>query len=170
MPAQRLRDALADGIVAADAPVPEGNVQPASLDLRLGGRAYALQCSFLPDRETSIEAKLEGLVLNEFDIGGGAVLERNRPYLIPLQERLRLPADLHARANPKSSTGRLDIFTRVISERNFRFDAVPAGYDGPLFLEVVSRSFAIRVHEGSSLNQIRIIQGDARCSDDEIVS
>jgi len=169
LPAQHLRKALEDGVIAAASTVPTENIQPASLDLRLGGRAYALQCSFLPDRETSIEAKLETLVLNEFDIAGGAVLERNRPYLIPLQERLRLPAELHARANPKSSTGRLDIFTRVISERNFRFDAIPAGYDGPLFLEVVSRSFAIRIHEGLSLNQIRLVMGDARCTDDEIV-
>jgi dCTP deaminase len=168
LPAQRLRDALANGVVAADAPVPEENVQPASLDLRLGGRALALQCSFLPDRETSIESKLEALVLNEFGIGGGAVLERNRPYLIPLQERLRLPPELHARANPKSSTGRLDVFTRVITDRNHRFDEIVAGYEGRMYLEVVPRSFAIRVETGLALNQLRLMVGDSRLNDAEL--
>jgi len=169
LPAQHLRRAIDDGSVAAASPIPDSNVQPASLDLRLGARAYALRCSFLPDRDSTIEDKLGDLVLNEFDIRNGAVLERNRPYLIPLQERLDLPVGLRARANPKSSTGRLDIFTRAISERNFRFDAVPTGYAGPLFLEVVSRSFAVRVHEGLTLNQIRLIEGDARCSDADIL-
>lgn len=170
LPAQHLRRAIDEGQLAADVPIPAENVQPASLDLRLGERAYALRCSFLPDSEATIEEKLGDLVLNEFDIGTGSVLERNRPYLIPLQERLALPETLRGRANPKSSTGRLDIFTRVISERNFRFDAIPAGYSGPLFLEVVSRSFAIRVHEGLALNQIRVVQGEARCNDAEILS
>ena len=170
LPAQHLREAIENGAIAAESPIPADNVQPASLDVRLGTRAYALRCSFLPDYESTIDEKLEDLVLNEFDIGDGAVLERNRPYLIPLQEQLELPEELRARANPKSSTGRLDIFTRAISERNFRFDTIPAGYSGPLYLEVVSRSFAIRVHAGLALNQLRLVQGEARCSDAEIMA
>jgi dCTP deaminase len=169
LPAQRIRRALDDGWIAAGPPVPQENVQPASLDLRLGAKAYALRCSFLPDDSTSIEEKLGELALNEFDIGRGAVLERNRPYLIPLVERLALPEDVRGRTNPKSSTGRLDVFTRVISEGNFRFDEIPAGYAGPLYLEVVSRSFAIRIEEGLTLNQLRLVAGDARCRDAEIV-
>lgn len=170
VPAQRLRQALDDGWIAAESPVPEANVQPASVDLRLGPKAYALRCSFLPDDRTTIESKLSELAISEFDVARGAVLERNRPYLIPLLERLALPDEVRGRANPKSSTGRLDVFTRVISEGNFRFDEIPAGYRGRLFLEVVSRSFAVRVEEGLTLNQLRLVVGDARCSDAEILA
>jgi dCTP deaminase len=170
LPAQRIRTAIEDGWIAADPPVPPENLQPASLDLRLGGKAYALRCSFLPDDTATIEEKLTDLAITEFDIGSGAVLERNRPYLIPLAERVALPVDVRGRTNPKSSTGRIDVFTRVISEGNFRFDEIPAGYEGPLFLEVVSRSFAIRVEGGLALNQLRLVAGDARCTDAEIVA
>jgi dCTP deaminase len=145
LPAQKIRQAIEDGWIGGDPPADD--IQPASLDLRLGAKAYALRCSFLPDDQVSIETKLEDLALTEFDIRHGAVLERNRPYLIPLAERVALPADVRGRTNPKSSTGRIDVFTRVISEGNFRFDEIPAGYEGPLFLEIVSRSFAIRVQE-----------------------
>ncbi|MBA3716966.1 MAG: 2'-deoxycytidine 5'-triphosphate deaminase [Actinobacteria bacterium] len=170
LPAQRIRQAIEDGWVAADPAVPAENVQPASLDLRLGVKAYALRCSFLPDDTVSIETKLGDLAITEFDIRAGAVLERNRPYLIPLTERVALPGDVRGRTNPKSSTGRIDVFTRVISEGNFRFDEIPAGYEGPLYLEVVSRSFAIRVQQGLTLNQLRLVSGDARCTDAEIVA
>ena len=168
LPAQKIRQAVEDGWIGGDPP--SENVQPASLDLRLGAKAYALRCSFLPDDQRSIESKLGDLAITEFDIRAGAVLERNRPYLIPLAERVALPGDVRGRTNPKSSTGRIDVFTRVISEGNFRFDEIPAGYAGPLFLEIVSRSFAIRVEEGLTLNQLRLVTGDARCSDVEIVA
>jgi dCTP deaminase len=170
LPAQGIRRAIDEGWIVADSGVPAANVQPASLDLRLGAKAYALRCSFLPDDVISIERKLDDLSLTEFDIAGGAVLERNRPYLIPLAERVALPDDVRGRTNPKSSTGRIDVFTRVISEGNFRFDEIPAGYEGPLFLEIFSRSFAIRVEEGLTLNQLRLVAGDARCSDAEILA
>src|SRR6202035_356077 len=98
----------------------------------------------------------------------GATLERDRPYLVPLIEELRLPAEIRAKTNPKSSTGRLDVFTRVITDRNHRFDEIAAGYHGKLYLEVVPRSFAIRVKHGLSLNQVRLIEGDARLSDREL--
>ena len=145
----------------------EANVQPASLDLTLGPKAYRLRCSFLPDAK-SVAEKLDEHSMGEFDLRDGAILERNRPYLIPLREGLALPADVRAKANPKSSTGRLDIFTRVITDHSFRFDEIGAGYDGPLYLEVVTRSFTVRVREGLSLNQLRLMVGPTRVTDAEI--
>jgi dCTP deaminase len=150
--------------------VPEANVQPASLDLRLGEVAHRLRCSFLPEGGATVEEKLDGLTLESIDLGGGTVLERNRPYLIPLLEELALPPDVRGKANPKSSTGRLDVFTRVITDHGSRFDDIRAGYRGRMYLEVVTRSFAIRVEPGLSLNQLRLSRGDARCADAEIVA
>lgn len=157
--ADRVHDRLHDGLHA--------RVQPASLDLTLGPTAHRLRCSFLPDAKT-VEDKLAEHTMGEFDLRGGAILERNRPYLIPLQETLSLPPGLRAKANPKSSTGRLDIFTRVITDHSYRFDEIGAGYAGRLYLEVVTRSFTIRVTEGLALNQLRLMSGPARVGDGEI--
>ena len=126
LPSRWLRLAVQEEIILCEEMVPEQNFQPASLDLRLGDRAYVLQCSFLPYAGT-VEAKLPELAMAEVDIRNGAILERNRPYLIPLQEKLRLPQGISARTNPKSSTGRLDIFTRVITDGSSRFDDIPDG-------------------------------------------
>ena len=111
-------------------------------------------------------AEDRGLAFEKIDLRDGATLERDRPYLVPLIEQLRLPAEIRAKANPKSSTGRLDVFTRVLTDRNHRFDEIAAGYRGKLYLEIVPRSFAIRVKTGLALNQVRLISGDARLSDD----
>jgi dCTP deaminase len=143
-------------------------IQPASIDLRLGDVAWALRCSFLPDVESTVEEKMEGLAFQRIDLRDGAVLERDRPYLVPLIEELALPDDVRAKANPKSSTGRLDVFTRVITDRHHRFDDIRAGYRGRLYLEVVPRSFAIQVKTGLSLNQLRLARGDVRLRDDQI--
>jgi dCTP deaminase len=143
-------------------------IQPASIDLRLGDFAWALRCSFLPDVSSTVEEKIEGLAFQRIDLRDGAVLERDRPYLVPLIEELALPDDVRAKANPKSSTGRLDVFTRVISDGHHRFDDVRAGYRGRLYLEVVPRSFAIQVKTGLSLNQLRLARGDVRLSDERI--
>jgi dCTP deaminase len=146
-------------------------LQPASLDLTLGKTAYRLLCSFLPDRDSSVEQKLESYALEEFSIVEGALLEKNRAYLIPLVEQLHLPESVRGRTNPKSSTGRLDLFTRVLSDRNARFDEIPPGYAGRMFLEVVPRSFLVRVESGLSLNQLRLLTGDpgaARLSDHDL--
>ncbi|HLF04863.1 MAG TPA: 2'-deoxycytidine 5'-triphosphate deaminase, partial [Dehalococcoidia bacterium] len=168
LPVQRLRQAVAQGIIHSEKnPIPSANLQPASLDLRLGEKANQLRCSFLPENRR-VEEKLHDLRMKEVDLRGGAVLLRNTPYLVPLSEELRLPPDLRAKANPRSSTGRLDIFTRVITDHSHQFDEIKAGYQGKLYLEVVPRSFHIRVREGISLNQLRLIQGDPRCSDQEI--
>ena len=167
LPHQELLRAVTAGIVSAPTPIPKPNIQPASIDLRLGDRAYRLRCSFLPDRE-SVSSKLKEYLLDEVDLSDGAILEPGRPYLIPLQERLSLPDSMRGRANPKSSTGRVDIFTRVISDRSHHFDDIRAGYSGPLYLEVVSRTFTVRVKAGMTLNQLRLTVGDAAVSDEDL--
>jgi dCTP deaminase len=169
-PSQELNRAIeAEWISSGDYRIRPEAVQPASIDLRLGDFAWALRCSFLPDVDSTVEEKTEGLAFQKIDLRDGAVLERDRPYLVPLIEELALPEDVRAKANPKSSTGRLDVFTRVITDRHHRFDDIRAGYRGKLYLEVVPRSFAIQVKTGLSLNQLRIARGDVRLDDDAIL-
>ena len=168
LPTTWLREAANDDVIFSERyRIPPANFQPASLDLRLGERAHRLRCSFLPD-SSPVWDKLPELQMEELDLRDGAILERNRPYLIPLIEELRLPDFIRAKTNPKSSTGRLDIFTRVITDNSHRFDDVVSGYNGQLFLEVVSRSFTIRVKTGLSLNQLRLFKGDASCEEGEL--
>jgi dCTP deaminase len=169
-PSQELNRAIeAEWISSGDYRIRPEAVQPASIDLRLGDFAWALRCSFLPDVDSTVEEKTEGLAFQKIDLRDGAVLERDRPYLVPLIEELALPEDVRAKANPKSSTGRLDVFTRVITDRHHRFDDIRAGYRGKLYLEVVPRSFAIQVKTGLSLNQLRISRGDVRLDDAAIL-
>ena len=167
LPAEWLKRAVHDEIIISDYTVPEHHYQPASLDLRLGETAHVLQCSFLP-YSGSVTDKLRDLAIAEIDIRDGAILEKNRPYLIPLLEDLNLPSGIRARTNPKSSTGRLDIFTRVITDDNPRFDDIVDGYKGRMFLEVFSRSFTVRVRTRLSLNQIRLFKGDPKCDEGEL--
>jgi dCTP deaminase len=168
-PSQELNRAIeAEWISSGDYRIRPEAVQPASIDLRLGDFAWALRCSFLPDVDSTVEEKTEGLAFQRVDLRDGAVLERDRPYLVPLIEELALPEDVRAKANPKSSTGRLDVFTRVITDRHHRFDDIRAGYRGKLYLEIVPRSFAIQVKTGLSLNQLRIARGDVRLGDADI--
>ena len=168
LPSQMIAEGLGAGWVRASQGVPAANIQPASLDLRLSERAYRVRCSFLPG-ETEVEDKVRQYVVDELDLrGDGAVLETGRPYLVPLAESLALPSFVRARANPKSSTGRLDVFTRVISDHSYRFDEVNEGYDGPLYVEIVPLSFAVRAREGLALNQLRLMVGRSRLSDDEL--
>lgn len=164
LPRQAIRRLIDAGQVHADGGIPDANVQPASLDLRLGTTAYRLRCSFLPGAQP-VRDKLVEYQMGEVDLTAGAVLEQNRPYLIPLQESLRLPNEVRARANPRSSTGRLDVFTRVVTDYGQHFDEVPAGYAGELFLEVVPRSFTIKVRSGLTLNQLRFLVGTPRLDD-----
>jgi dCTP deaminase len=170
LPAQRLREAIAaEWLVADPWRIPGESIQPASVDLRLGEHAWALRCSFLPDSDSTVEEKIEDIAFERIDLRDGATLERDRPYLVPLIEELRLPGDVRAKANPKSSTGRLDVFTRVLTDRNHRFDEIAPGYHGKLYLEVVPRTFAIRVKTGLALNQVRLMSADARLSDAELL-
>ena len=169
LPTRWLREAVNDDVIYTERyKIPEANFQPATLDLRLGETAHRLRCSFLPD-VSSVDEKLVDLAMEEIDLRDGAILERNRPYLIPLIEELRLPEYIHAKTNPRSSTGRLDIFTRVITDRSHKFDEIAPGYQGRLFLEVVSRSFTIKVQTGLSLNQVRLFKGSPRCGPGEIL-
>lgn len=169
LPSQHLEKAVASGIVDAGRfTIPPANVQPASIDLRLGERAVRLRCSFLPGDDT-VADKLAHYALDELDLRGrGAVLETGRPYLVELKERLDLPAQMHGKANPKSSTGRVDVFTRVITDGGRRFDEIAAGYRGKLYLEIVPLSFPVRVREDLTLNQLRLAVGRPRLDDDEI--
>jgi dCTP deaminase len=137
-------------------PIEESQFQPASLDLRLGASAFRVRASFLPGLERKVEDQLAALKSDEFSLEGkGAVLERGCVYVIPLLERLKLPESISVTANPKSSTGRLDIFTRLITDRAEIFDSAARAYEGPLYAEVSPRSFSVRVRRGSKLNQIR---------------
>lgn len=141
-----------------------GQFQAASLDLRLGSVAYRIRSSFLPGSD-SVQQKLASLTLYDMPLEPAAVLERGHVYLIPLLETLSLPPHIYAKANPKSSTGRLDIFTRVITDAHQRFDDIRPGYHGHLYLEVFSRSFTIKVHRGLSLNQLRLFSGACTLDD-----
>lgn len=170
LPSQTLARAIDSGVIdGGDYKIPASSIQPASLDLRLGEVAYRIRCSFLPDTRP-VEDKLKDLVIDEIDLRrDGALLETNRPYLIPLIERLDLPADVRGKANPKSSTGRLDVFTRVVTDHSFRFDEIAPGYRGTLYLEVVPLSFTVRVKQGLALNQLRLSVGRTPLlTDDEI--
>ena len=131
LPAQSLREAIArEWMVAGPWRIPAESVQPASVDLRLGEHAWALRCSFLPDSDSTVEQKIEDIAFQRIDLRDGATLERDRPYLVPLIEELRLPDDIRAKANPKSSTGRLDVFTRVLTDRSHRFDEIARRLSG----------------------------------------
>jgi dCTP deaminase len=169
LPDRLLAEAVAAGYVSAgEYRIAEEKIQPASLDLTLGETAHRLRASFLPDREP-VATKLAELSQGRIDLRHGGFLEHRVPYLVELRERLALPDWLRAKANPKSSTGRLDVFTRLLTDRNYLFDEVPAGYNGGLYLEVVPISFPIRVREGLSLNQLRLAAGPAhRLTDSQI--
>ncbi|GMR05000.1 MAG: 2'-deoxycytidine 5'-triphosphate deaminase [Thermodesulfobacteriota bacterium] len=172
---QALKGCVELGVISSNgAPVGEDQIQPASMDLRLGPKAYRLVSSFLPEGHKVVE-KLHDpdvygsdLVMYETDISGGGILEKGHVYLIPLMEELRLPEGVAARANPKSTTGRLDIFARVLTDYNPRFDDIAGGYSGRLFLEVLPRSFTIKVKEGLSLVQLRLMDGECTLSDEEL--
>jgi dCTP deaminase len=145
-------------MIQAEGEIESEQFQPASLDLRLGARAYRVRASFLPGHDHGVEERLRALQSDDEAIsldGNGAVLERRCVYVIPLIEHLNLPESISAIANPKSSTGRLDIFTRLITDKSDMFDRVARGYEGRLYAEVSPRSFSVRVRKGSKLNQIR---------------
>ena len=194
LPVQKLKQLVESGIVSGseDHPIEENQYQPNSIDLRLGKRAYRVRSSFLPEKET-VNQKIDKLLQYSFSIEDGAVLEPNCVYIIPLLEELNLPAshfssqkkmfngesdsdvklisqeNLSAKANPKSTTGRLDIFTRVITDYSHRFEEIEPGYKGKLYLEVVPKSFPIKVRTGHRLNQLRIRHGNQVLSDQDLL-
>ena len=164
LPSQAIARMIADGVIATDMPIPDDQIQPASLDLRLGAVAHRVRASFLPGNAT-VTDRLGDFAMHEISLDGGAVLEKGCVYLVPLMERLSLPADVDAVANAKSSTGRLDLFTRLITDRGEEFDRIEPGYDGPLWAEISPRSFSVLVRPGARLNQIRFRQGQAVLDD-----
>ena len=153
-----LRELIATNQIVGEDPILDDQIQPASLDLRLGRYAYRVRASFLPGG-SSVQEKLRSFTMHRVDLDDGAVLERGCVYIVPLQERLQLQAGISALANPKSSTGRLDIFTRVISDGATAFDKVAGGYNGPLYLEIAPRTFSVLVRRGTRLSQIRFQRG-----------
>jgi dCTP deaminase len=168
LPDDQIRALAASGAIEADTEFAEGQVQPASLDLRLGNRAFRVRASFLAGGGRSVAKRLKSFEMHEIDLSGGAVLEKGCVYLVPLMERLALPLDVSAAANAKSSTGRLDLLTRVVCDGGTEFDRVAAGYSGPLYAEICPRSFSVLVRPGQRLNQIRFRRGEARLSDADL--
>lgn len=167
LPAQLLKAAIELGDIRAERTIEDAQIQPASLDLRLGAVAYRVPASFLPGPGKTVAKKLEQFALDRVALDGpdGAVLERGAVYLVPLQEGLRLRSRWSGSANPKSSTGRLDVFARVITDHATEFDRIQERYCGPLWLEIAPRSFHVRVREGSRLAQVRLRLGRPRTSD-----
>jgi dCTP deaminase len=159
LPSQAIEALIAAGRVKLAEPLLEKQLQPASLDLRLGPIAYRVRASFLPGRGERVADKLDELQMHTISLSQGAVLETGCVYVAPLLESLALPGDLAAATNPKSSTGRLDVFTRVIADGVSAFDQIPAGYTGPLFAEICPQTFPVVVRKGSRLSQIRFRAG-----------
>lgn len=169
LPSQNIRALIGTGAILSEKPVDPVQVQPASLDLRLGDIAYRVRASFLPGA-ASVAERLGDFAMHEIDLRAGAVLETGCVYLVPLQERLALPPTVSAAANAKSSTGRLDLFTRLIGDRATEFDRLDPGYTGPLYAEISPRTFSVLARTGVRLNQIRFRTGDAGYSPETLVA
>jgi dCTP deaminase len=159
LPSQRIRELIAHGRVSTSLPVEDDQIQPSSLDLRLGPVGYRMQASFLPGPKATVDSRIKDLAMTKIDLTRPTVFEKGCVYLVPLMEQLNLTAELSAKANPKSTTGRLDIFTRLICDGGTEFERVPEGYKGTLYAEVVPRTFTIIVQAGVKLNQLRFVRG-----------
>lgn len=168
LPDQRLRALIAAGAISGSPEIDGAQLQPASLDLRLGHIAYRVRASFLAGRGRPVAERVAEFEMHRIDLREGAVLEKGCVYVIPLMERLSLPSGLSAVANAKSSTGRLDLLTRLITDGGVEFDRIPEGYSGPLYAEVCPRSFSVLVRAGQRLNQIRFREGQAVLSDEAL--
>ncbi|MFY0618904.1 2'-deoxycytidine 5'-triphosphate deaminase [Shimia sp.] len=168
LPSQSIEKMLKTGEISVTEPVIEGQVQPASLDLRLGHIAYRVRASFLSGQGRSVQERLAEFEMHRIDLTDGAVLEKGCVYVVPLMESLALPTGIQAVANAKSSTGRLDLLTRTITDGGTEFDRVAAGYTGPLYAEICPRSFSVLVRPGMRLNQIRFRQGQSILTDTDL--
>ncbi|MDO5756871.1 MAG: 2'-deoxycytidine 5'-triphosphate deaminase [Rhodobacterales bacterium] len=167
---QQIDGMVLSGAIAADTPITQAQIQPASLDLRLGDIAYRVRASFLAGQGRSVTERLHAFEMHRIDLTAGAVLEKGCVYVVPLMERLELPEHVQATANAKSSTGRLDLLTRAVTDGGAEFDRVPAGYQGPLYAEICPRSFSVLVRPGMRLNQIRFSTGDAVLTDADLAA
>ena len=164
----QLRDLITSGAITASTPISDGQIQPASLDLRLGATAYRVRASFLAGRNRTVTKRLADFQMHAIDLTEGAVLEKGCVYVVPLLESLALPNGMTAAASAKSSIGRLDLLTRIITDHGIEFDRVPAGYVGPLYVEICPRSFSVVARQGQMLNQIIFRQGQTFMSDDDL--
>jgi dCTP deaminase len=164
-PVQEIEALIEAGAILLDQPLLDHQLQPASLDLRLGDFAYRVRASFLPGPGISVAERLADVRLHAIDIRDSAVLETGCVYVVPLQEALALPAGVSASANPKSSTGRLDVFTRIIADGVTAFDLIPDGYAGPLYAEICPQTFPIVMRSGTRLSQIRFRRGQPQLDD-----
>ena len=170
IPNQQIAAMVTDGRIASDIPLVDGQIQPASLDLRLGNVAYRVRASFLAGAGRPVADRIAQFRMHEVDLTAGAVLEKGCVYVVPLQERIALPRGTSAVANAKSSTGRLDLLTRAITDGGTEFDRIPDGYTGPLYAEICPRSFSVLVRPGMRLNQIRFRTGHAVLDDAELTA
>ncbi len=170
LPSRIISQMITNGQIRVTQAVPDGQVQPASLDLRLSNKAWRVRASFLPGRNNSVADRLDDFQMHEIDLSGGAVLEKGCVYVVPLMESLALPASVNAVANAKSSTGRLDVLTRCITDNGIEFDRVGNGYTGPLYAEISPRSFSVLVRPGMRLNQIRFRHGKSELSDAQLTT
>lgn len=168
LPSQAIRNLISDGQISAAIPIDDAQIQPASLDLRLGDVAHRVQASFLPGRNVRVSDRIAQLGLHTLDLSQGAVLEKGCVYIVQLRESLNLSGGLSAIANPKSSTGRLDIFTRLITDNCVEFDRVRNDYKGPLYAEISPRTFSVVLRAGSRLSQLRLKRGNFTYSDREL--
>ena len=162
---QTIKNMIASGRVISEADILEKQIQPASIDLRLSGVAYRVQASFLPGQNATVQEKLKTMEMHQIDLSNGAVLEKGCVYIVPLQESLRLNSGISGTANPKSSTGRLDVFTRLLTDYTSEFETVCNGYHGPLYAEISPRTFSILVRKSSTLNQLRFRKGHPVAAD-----
>jgi dCTP deaminase len=170
LPSQELRAAVAAGYIHSADGVDEQQIQPSSIDLRLGPVAYRVRASFLSSRNSTVAARLEKFNMHQISLRDGALFERGCIYIVPLQEQLALPPDLSGKCNPKSTTGRLDIFTRVITDHGIQFDVIEPGYQGLLYAEVAPRTFGVLVRENTRLAQLRLTLGSRIHSDSELTA
>ncbi len=170
LPSQAISALIEHGAITATPPVTPAQIQPASLDLRLGQYAYRVRASFLPGAKSTVAERLDDFAMHRIDLTDGAVLETGCVYLVPLMERVRLPEGISAAANAKSSTGRLDLFTRMIADHATEFDRLDPGYSGPLYAEISPRTFSVLARSGVRLNQLRFRAGEARYTRDEMIT
>lgn len=159
LPCQSIEALIAAGAITAPGPFDADQVQPASLDLRLGDRAWRVRASFLPGLGRKVAERLDDVTMHQLDLSRGAVLEKGCVYIAEVRERLALPPQVAARANPKSSTGRVDVFVRLLTDHGRAFDDVAPGYVGPMYVEIAPQTFSVLVRSGTRLNQLRLKRG-----------
>ncbi len=168
LPSQKVTDLIEAGAISSTAPLTDEQIQPASIDLRLGPVAYRVQASFLPGKYATVEKKIREYLISEIDLERPTVFEKGCVYIVPLMEDLTLPKGISAKANPRSTTGRLDIFTRLLTDYGIEFERVPEGYKGKLYAEMVPRTFTILARQGMRLNQLRFIRGNPPSPDTQL--